>query len=163
MRDLIRVRLKKAVAELITTTNVGVTVHHLDLVVEETATLLIIRIVDHFDPGIWKGKESLYLSIHLQSTSIHLYLTSGVNRDLAISVVSTTVVAIPISVAVPTYLQMLKWVERHGHQICRIIVILIIILIITVMPIPAWSMMGKSFQKEGAIVKPWQTIFQKLI
>ena len=89
------------------------------------------------------------------------------NRDLAISVVSTTVVAIPISVAVPTYLQMFKWVERHGHQICRIIVILIIIviiiLIITVMPIPAWSMMGKSFQKEGAIVKPWQTIFQKLI
>ena len=39
-RDLIRVRLKKAVAELIATTNVGVTVHHLDLVVEETTSFL---------------------------------------------------------------------------------------------------------------------------
>ena len=38
--DLIRVRLKKAVAELIATTNVGVTVHHLDLVVEETTSFL---------------------------------------------------------------------------------------------------------------------------
>ena len=39
-RDLVRVRLKKAVAELIATTNVGVTVHHLDLVVEETTSFL---------------------------------------------------------------------------------------------------------------------------
>ena len=39
-RDLIRIGLKKAVAELIATTNVGVTVHHLDLVVEETTSFL---------------------------------------------------------------------------------------------------------------------------
>ena len=39
-RDLVRVRLEKAIAELIATTNVGVTIHHLDLVVEETASFL---------------------------------------------------------------------------------------------------------------------------
>ena len=55
--NLVGVSLKETVTELVAAADVRVAIHHLDLVVEETATLLIIRIIDHFDPGIWKGKE----------------------------------------------------------------------------------------------------------
>ena len=47
--------------------------------------------------------------------------------------------------------------------LCRIIltVMFSMRIIVTVIPIPAWSMIGKSFQKEAAIVKPLLKVFDK--
>ena len=40
--NLVCVSLKETIAELISTSDVSVAIHHLDLIVEETATFLII-------------------------------------------------------------------------------------------------------------------------